>query len=55
MWQVLQVYGVDEWLLKAVSNFYMQSRACVTVDREDREYFPEQVGLCQMCDVTVPI
>ena len=30
MWQMLRVYGVGGKLLKAVQNFYVDSRACVS-------------------------
>ena len=40
MWQMLKVYGVGGKLLKAVPNFYVDSRACVRVGMDVSERFP---------------
>ena len=40
MWQMLRVYGVGGKLLKAVQNFYVDSRACVRVGNDVSEWFP---------------
>ena len=40
MWQMLRVYGVGGKLLKAVRNFYVDSRACVRVGNDVSEWFP---------------
>ena len=47
MWQMLRVYGVVEKLLKSVLSFYVDSRACVRVGNDVREWFPVNVGLRQ--------
>ena len=49
MWQMLRVYGVGRKLLKAVSSFYVESRACVRVGKDVSELFPVNVGLRQGC------
>ena len=49
MWQMLRVYGVVEKLLKSVLSFYVDSRACVRVGNDVREWFPVNVGLRQGC------
>ena len=49
MWQMLRVYGVGGKLLKAVQNFYVDSRACVGVGNDVNEWFPVNVGLSQGC------
>ena len=49
MWQMLRVYGVLGKLLKAVQNFYVDSRACVRVGNDVSEWFPVNVGLRQGC------
>ena len=51
MWQMLRVYGVGGKLLKAVQNFYVDSRACVWVGNVS-EWFPGNVGLRQGCVVS---
>ena len=45
LWQMLRVYGVGVKLLKAVQNFYVDSRACVRVGNDVSELFPVNVGL----------
>ena len=37
IWQMLRVYGVLGNLLKAVQNFYVESRACVQVGNDVSE------------------
>ena len=49
MWQMLRVYGVGGKLLKAVQNFYVDSRACVRVGNDASELFPVNAGLRQGC------
>ena len=49
MWQMLRVYGVGGKLLKAVQNFYVDSRAGVRVGNDVSEWFPINVGLRQGC------
>ena len=53
MWQMLRVYGVGGKLLKALQNFYVDSRACVRVGNDVSEWFPVNVGLRRGC-VTSP-
>ena len=48
-WQMLRLYGVGGRLLKAVQSFYKDSRACVRVGNDVREWFPVNVGLRQCC------
>ena len=45
MWQMLRVCGVGGKLLKAVHNFYVDSRVCVRVGNDVSEWFPFNVGL----------
>ena len=47
MWQMLRVYGVGGKLLKAVQNFYVDSRECVRVGNDVSEWFPVNVRLRQ--------
>ena len=47
MWQMLRVYGVGGKLLKAVQSFYIDTRSCVRVGNDVREWFPVNVGLRQ--------
>ena len=49
MWQMQRVYGVGGKLLKAVQNFYVDSRACVLVGNDVSQWFPVNVGLKQGC------
>ena len=49
MWQMLRVYGVGGKLLKAVQNFYVDSRACVRVGNDVSKWFPVNVELRQGC------
>ena len=46
---MLRVCGVGGKLLKAVQSFYVDSRACVLVGNDVREWFPVNVGLRQVC------
>ena len=45
----LRVYGVGGKLLKEVQIFYVDSRGCVRVGNDVREWFPGNVGLRQGC------
>ncbi len=47
MWQVLQVYREGGKLLTAVKILYKESKACMRVGREEREYLPVNIGLRQ--------
>ena len=49
MWQMQRVYGVGGKLLKAVESFFTDSRACVRVGNDVREWSPVNVGLRQGC------
>ena len=51
MWQMLRVNGVGVKMLKAVQNFYIDSRACYNVS----EWFPVTVGLRQGCDFSMVV
>ena len=48
-WQVFRLYGVGGKLLKAVQNFYVDSRACVKIVNEVSEWFSVNVGVRQGC------
>ena len=43
------MYRVGGKLLKAMQNFYVDSRACVSVGMDVSERFPVNVGLRQRC------
>ena len=47
--KMLRVYGVGLKFLKAVQNFYINSRACARVGNDVSEWFPVNVGLKQDC------
>ena len=49
MWQMLSVNGVRRKVLKAVSSFYVDSKACVRVGNDVSEWFVVNVGLRQGC------
>ena len=49
IWQMLRVYGVGGKLLKAVQSFYIDSRACVRVENDVSEWFPDNIGLRMGC------
>ena len=49
MWQMLRVYGVGGKLLKAVQNFYKNSKACVWVGNGVSEWFPVNDGFREGC------
>ena len=49
MRQMLRVCGVGGKLLKAVQNFYVDSRTCVWVRNDASEWFLVNVGLRQGC------
>ena len=53
MRQMIRVYGIIGKLLKAVQSFYVDSRACVPVGNDVREWFPVKVEFRQGC-VTSP-
>ena len=46
---MLRVCGVGGKLLKVVQSFYADSRACVRVGNDVREWFPVNVGWRQGC------
>ena len=46
---MLRMCGVGGKLLKAVHNFYVDSRACVREGNDMSEWFPVNVGLRQGC------
>ena len=55
-WQMLIVYGVGGKLLKAVQSSYLDSRACVSVVRNDvNEWFPVNVRLRHGCVVSMVV
>ena len=46
MWQMLKVYGLEGKFMKAVQNFYVDSRACVQVGNDvQSELFPVMLNL----------
>ena len=49
MWRVLSMYGINEKLLKVVQSLDERSEACVSVCREEDEWFRVGVGLRQGC------
>ena len=49
MWRVLDLYGINGQLLKAVQSLYEKSKACVRVCREEGEWSEVGVGLRQGC------
>ena len=49
MWRVFGMYGINGQLLKAVQSLYEKSEACVSVCREEGEWFEVGVGLRQGC------
>ena len=49
MWRVLEMYGVNGRLLQAVKSFYVESKACVRICRQESEWFNVRVGLRQGC------
>ncbi len=55
LWTVLRLYRLGGRLLKTVRSFYVNSRACVRVGNDVGDWFPVQVGLQQMFDVTLAV
>ena len=49
MWQMLRVYGVGGKLLKVVQSFHINSRACVRLGNDVREWLPVSVASRQSC------
>ena len=49
LWKVLQEYGVDRQLLRAIKSFYCRPEVCVRVNGKQSEPFHESVGLRQGC------
>ena len=49
MWRVLEMYGINGNLLRAVKSFYDGSDACVRVCRQKSDWFSVNVGLRQGC------
>ena len=54
MWQMLRLYGVGRKLLKAVQSFY-RDRACVRMGNDVSEWFPVNVGLRLLCEVSIVV
>ena len=56
MFRMLRVYGVvGRLLLNEVQSFYIESMACVRVVNDLSEWFPVNVGLRRMCDVSMDV
>ena len=49
LWKVLNMYGVERKLVRAVKIFYEDSMACVRVGRVESDWFGVKVGLRQGC------
>ena len=49
LWQILRLYGVGGELLKALQNFYVDSRACGKIRNKVSEWFSVNVGVRQGC------
>ncbi|MEL7520935.1 MAG: reverse transcriptase family protein, partial [Cyanobacteria bacterium J06553_1] len=49
MWGVLQMYGINGNLLRAIQSLYADSEGSVRVCREESEWFSVKVGLRQGC------
>ena len=49
LWKVLQEYGVDGQLLRAIKSFYCRSEVCVRVNGKQSNPFHVGVGLRQGC------
>ena len=49
LWKVLQKYGVDGQLLRAIKSFYCRPEVCVRVNGKQSEPFHVGVGLRQGC------
>ena len=49
MWRVLEMYGINDNLLRAIKSFYNGSDACVRVCRKMSDWFSVKVGLRQGC------
>ena len=46
---MLKVYGVGGKLLKAVQSFHIDSKACVRLENDVREWLPVNVASRQSC------
>ncbi|MEL7302024.1 MAG: reverse transcriptase family protein, partial [Pseudomonadota bacterium] len=49
MWRVLQMYGINGNLLRAIQSLYADSEGSVRVCREESKWFSVKVGLRQGC------
>ena len=49
LWKVLQEYGVDGQLLRAIKSFYCRPEVCVRVNGKQSKPFHVDVGLRQGC------
>ena len=49
MWRVLDMFGINDQLLKTVQSLYEKSEACVRVCRKEGEWFEVGVGVRQGC------
>ena len=49
LWGVLQEYGIDGQLLRAIQSLYRDCRSCVRVSGMSSDSFPVRVGLRQGC------
>ena len=55
MWQMLRVYGLGGKLFKAMQSFYVDRNACVREGNDVREWFPVNVRLRRLCDVSMVV
>ena len=49
LWKVLQEYGVDRQLLRAINSFFCKPEVCVLINGKQSKPFHEGVGLRQGC------
>ena len=55
LWQVLMLYGVSGRLLNGIKSMYVDSEACVRLNRVESEWFKIESGVRQGCVMSVVI